>query len=203
MGAIDGFRNNCTLVAVREVCGRNDEEILAAFRRHGYRDNHGMYPEKYHAAAKELGVEFGPVKYAIQIIPIASVEGYRRRPRTIFRVLKALPRGTFFVSTRGHVLVVRDGVVVDPNWKGRAAMGREVVSVVEVLNAVKKTVQGFIKVARPNVRRRTPAARLRWWKLQKYLIEHPTATYEDVRKHTDYPKIDLDWDLRRGNLIIV
>lgn len=197
---IHEMRNNCSLVALQEMSGKADAEIFAAVRKHGYRDNRGMYTEHYHRAAVDLGLELGPERYWFDL---TKVEGRVSSALTVRKVVKMFPAGAFFVKTNRHVMVVRDGVVRDPNWGRRAGMARKVYSVTEVRNPHVPVVRGLVALARPHVRRRTLAARERWFRVVHFLSTAGACAPERLLHETGYPKRDFEWDLKRGNLKIV
>ena len=192
-------RNNCVLVALRELTGKPDAEIFAAVRKHGYRDNRGMYVENYFAAAKDLGLKMTEEKRRWDLVP----SGGDRGKMTLRDFVRAFPKGVFLVRTWGHALVVRDGAVVDPNWRRRAGLGRGIVGAAEIFNAHRSELKGHVVMVRPHIRRRTPGARERWAKVVDLLRREGDVTPERLLRETGFHKIDFEWDLKRGNLKMV
>lgn len=196
-------RNNCVLVALKDVSGKTDAEIFAAVRKHGYRDDRGMYTENYHRAAADLGLFLGSERHYWDLACVAGSTGPRHI--TVRQCVKMFPKGAYFLKTRGHVFVLRDGIVSDPNWAHRGGMARKVFSVTEILNPHVPEVKGLVCLVRPMVRRRTPGARERWAKVLRFFERVPTweCTPERLLRETGYRKLDFDWDLKRGHLKIV
>ena len=204
METIRMFRNNCTLVAIKEVTGADDAAVLAAVRKHNYKDNHGMYADDYMAAARDLGIKFGEMKPTFQLLPTAgTISGWSAKRPTLKAVIAKLTKGTFFVRTRRHVLVVRDGAVIDHNWS-KPSLGRETFDYVEVLNAHKPVKTGVLKVARRNSRKYGTSAWVIGQRAFDYIRANPKATAEDVLKNCPgYKKNWLAWDMKRGNIVEV
>lgn len=138
---IEQFANNCTLVAVREVTGRSDEEIIRAFEEKGWKRGHGFATVRYVAIVKNV---FGhSVKEVDTTIPgrkmldswVTYTDSWGdRRERftrsykmTLAMFSKNYPTGTYLITVPGHALVVRDGRVIDPNYS-KVGMSRRVIS---------------------------------------------------------------------------
>lgn len=142
---IDSKRNNCTLVAVREVSRLPDDQILAAFRRFGYRDHKGFNSYGYISACGALGLQItqidrrslsieGRAEYVFRKRPYSFGEGDEDEDRiearnpntriTLGMFCRQRKEGVFLVQVSGHLLVVRGGQIVDHNMYGRLARRR-------------------------------------------------------------------------------
>lgn len=157
---IDHLRSNCTLVAAREVTGKSDEEIIAAFLARGYKWNKGTHASVYINAIRDLGftVERTVVakegeKDRLKFTGRTNMWGnevyrYERAALTVGAFAKKHKRGTFVVSDGGHAFVIRDGIVVDPNLERRGAMRRrKLVDAYKVVDAApsRKLVETRLK----------------------------------------------------------
>lgn len=151
---IDSLLRNCTLVAVREVTGKSDEEILRAFLARGYEWNRGTRMDQYEGATNDLGFKTKRVsvwktendspefseKYKTVDTGRVSMWGHRivmtiRQTLTVGSFGRRYKKGTFVVSDGGHAFVIRDGVVVDTNLESRGQMRRrKLVAAFEVIN---------------------------------------------------------------------
>lgn len=203
---ISDKRNNCVLVALKEVTGKDDAVILAAVRKRGYRDNRGMHQHDYHRAASDLGIDLGPpidawnLRRRLNLPTIGSL--------TLRRVIRHfLQEGTWLVRTRCHVFVVRNGRLIDKNWS-TSSLGRKVVDVTRVVNPHVAEKQGFVRVLRPRCRRRGTAAWQRFEDMRLYLDKNPHTTKEELlsqcagKGDSGYDATDFAWDLSRGNIEI-
>lgn len=201
---ITDYRNNCVLVAIKEVTGLPDAEIFKAVRRHGYKNDHGMYQHDYHVALQELGTQLEKVKYQELIAgaPAKATSIRSLHGLTINRALRFLRHGVYLVTTRSHVLVVRDGKLVDHNYRWRSALGRTVYGVWRVLNPHMPVKTGKLRVVRQNTRRRNTRT---WhaYEEAKNLIGHLEGpTRERLLAYCKiYNAIDLAWDIKRGNIV--
>lgn len=207
MERIEQFRNNCVLVALKEVSGKSDAEILAAVRRHNYKNNKGMYQDDYMKAGRELGMEFGESKYctflyADEFSTMRSNGNFNIPRVTLSAVAKKLNKGTFLVRTNRHVLVIRDGRVIDKNWTRTPSLGRAAIDYTEVKNAYQAEKTGVLKVARRNSRKFGTRAYTIGQQAFDYIRNNPKATAADVLKNCPGYKANwLAWDLKRGNIV--
>ena len=205
MERIEHYRNNCTLVALKEISGKSDAEILAAVRRNNYKNNQGMYQDDYLRAGRELGMIFGENKYCTTLF-VDQFEGnvsikYNIPRITLSAILKKLGKGTFLVRTPRHVLVVRDGKMVDKNFY-RPKLGRSAIDYTEVKNAYQAPKLGVLKVARENSRKRGTRPWIIAEKVFNYIKANPKATAAEVLKVSPgYSQSWLNWDLKRGNIV--
>jgi hypothetical protein len=208
---IGQYRNNCTLVAIKEVSNKPDAEILAAFRRHNYKNNKGMWQDDYLKAGRELGLQFGETK-SVWTLRVAERNELKevgkdtfkfRYSMTIGQVLKYLAKGTFLLRIRSHLLVVRDGKVVDLNFY-KPKLKRQAVDFTEVLNAYQPEKKGFLKLARGNVRRAGSKNYTICQEAVDYLRNHKDVTAEELLKNCKlYHRGYLNWDIKRGNIVEV
>lgn len=122
---ISDFKNNCTLVAAKEVSGKDDAAILEAFCKRGYKANEGVHAYTFLPALQDLGLTIKEVSVRGSkdtfVERICSSTGYERSYYNPARFIslgafcKKNPVGVFFVYTRNHAFVVREGKVIDPN----------------------------------------------------------------------------------------
>ena len=197
------YRNNCVLVALKEVSGRPDHDIFDAVRRHNYKNNRGMYKDDYMAAAADLGIATEPSIY------VSSLR-WSEKP-TVARVIRALlQEGTWLVRTIGHILVVKNGRLIDKNMS-KPRLGRRVVDVTRVLNPHVPQKSGYVRVVRHACRRRGTTARARFNEMAAFLARHPRTTRQELLAAVDnsytgvlrsYDAVDFEWDLSRGNIEI-
>lgn len=196
---------NCWLVAIRQVVAESvtDAEIVSACWAHGYRGD-GMFSDTGLAAAQFLGVEHGPLRGLFW--PRWSLAEFCRQKS----------KGVFFVFTRDHVLVVRDGVIVDPNYRRRAAR-RRVWCYARVLNArsvakpdLTRATEVRFTASTYDVRKRGTESNWRRYTAERYVYERarvpmclttprrdwvPIAT---LLAHSEWTMADLRWDLKHG-----
>ena len=183
---IETYANNCTLVAVKFVLNgtKTDEEILAAFRQHGYVDNDGMYTRAWHAAAVTLGLELSDLKYSYS--------------STVADFIKTYKKGIFFVSTRGHSFVIVDGHVWDPNCISEG-LSRRVYKWAEVKNSPRKSIPES-KIREIVIRHRHSKAGQRRYQALLYIHHNGPTDPLTLFKETPYTKADYNFDKKRGNI---
>src|SRR4249920_263076 len=117
---ISDYRNNCVLVALKEVSGKDDADILRGVRQFGYRNNKGMYQSDYHRAAHVIGIQLGKPIYSYDLkLHQGTMEA---KAATLTDVVKKFDKGVFIVTTSGHAFVLRNGVLVDRNFTRRPAL---------------------------------------------------------------------------------
>ena len=201
MECIGQYANNCVLVAIKEISGRSDEDILTAVRRYGYKENHGMHCENYDRAIKDLGIECGKRIGMYEMMMTSGEE--RFTPITVSKILKRLQRGCWLVRTRGHLFVVRAGRLVDPNFRRRAALGRHVVDIVEVFNPYSPKVKGLVTYHRSNPKKFLSASWKRYQEMVEYIKKYGPIEKEILFKNTSYHAGDYRFDLERGNIKLV
>ena len=103
---------NCTLVAIKEVLSSSDESIFDAFKANGYQENEGFEIDRWIQSAKDLGLRLK----SVSTISEESDRPYGKPKRmTLARVRDTFTRGTYLVWVQEHVLVLRDGILVDHN----------------------------------------------------------------------------------------
>lgn len=204
METIASKGNNCTLVAVKEVSRKPDEEIFKAFRKNGYRDNQGMYNTQWTKAAMDLGLQLEKV----EVIARNTDNGYLTYARnTLNDFLRAHKKGTFLLSVRGHALAVRDGRVVDHNKRDGAGLRRGVMAAWRVINApvvaVMATGKLMVRVPSYRAKQKGTASHDRYFLMAQYLHNNPEAKIQDIIKNTPYTKADYNHDLKRGLIAYV
>jgi hypothetical protein len=222
---IADIKNACSLRAIKNVTQAPDETIIETALKYGasvqgkWRPGIGMVAERrcdsygavgYHRITRELGVQLKKIDVGFNYRPrdmrvfgchyqgVLASDGM-----TVSTFLSQHPTGTFFVEVRGHVFVVRDGVVHD---QGRKQHRRTVQAAAQILNPAPlpelkyvQLVKRFRKARNPNsmaaVRYRQMSTYV-WWKC-------PRATPDDIFKNTLYRPQDLAYDLRVGNVRMV
>jgi hypothetical protein len=207
METIMQFRNNCTLVAIKEITGADDAAVLAAVRKHNYKNNQGMYASDYMAAANDLGIKFGEMKSTLNFARANGPSAGYAMPKhpTLGVVASHLKKGTFLVRTKRHVLVVRDGKIVDTNWN-KPSLRRDTFDYVEVLNPHAPEKKGFLKSAR------RAGAGCKYgsknWHICKaahdYLATHKDVTAKELLDNCSdkgFHRAYLNWELKRGNIV--
>jgi len=202
---IDNKRNNCVLVALREVSNLSDEAILAAVRECGYKENQGMYSHQYIKAAGLLGIDVEATRYAWDLFPSDSGGSRFFSPSkcSLSKVLPQIADGVYLVRVNGHLLVSRFGRLVDHNFNRKAGLGRRVIDVMRINNPFIKKVEGFVSCVRYNPRKRGTGAHERYEEMRRWLSLYPKTTKEVLLEKTSYRQEDYAWDLRRGNIVLV
>lgn len=220
---IDDLRANCTLVAARIITGKSDEEILKAARsdKVKYVDNRGLHNWQWTELYLMLGAQLGKGMYTHELRD--KIPGSRRKDEdgwtryagiTISKVMDVLKVGTYLVTTRSHIFVIADGKLMDPNY-GKAALGRNVTQVIEVLNPHRAERIGKLKLARGNKRQRGTRAWFAYEQMRRILVNGPLTRQQLLDRcanevaygHNNEPvtirynSTDLAWDIRRGNVV--
>lgn len=207
MENIYNYRNNCTLVALKEITGATDDAIMETVRRNNYRNNDGMYQNDYHNAARQLGIKLGEVKHAYSYMSdqrkaAGQIYGFGTLNMTVKTFLQKMKTGCFLVRTQRHVFVVRDGVLVDTNWN-KSSLGRHVVDFTEVLNPFQKAKIGKLKLVRYRNQRKKRAgeigqAMINFFRTKTNMI---TTKEELLKSVPGYKSNWLAWDIKRGNIV--
>lgn len=203
MERITYFQNNCTLVAIKEVSNRSDEDILVAVRKQGYKNNHGMWQHQYHAALADLGIKLGQPVSAYSLRMICGADQFK--PITLSTVLRYLKSktGVWLVRTQGHVFTVREGMLVDTNMR-KARLGRRVVDVTEVLNPFVPTLKGLVDYARSiNPKKFGSFSYSRFHEMMNYIRLNGPTKKEVLFEKTKYHAGDYRFDLERGHIKLV
>lgn len=212
---ISRFRNNCTLVAIKEVTRKPDAEIIQAARKNGYVNDKGMRNSQWINAARQLGLELKEVAIKPdgahgRLVQYERYNSYYDQHMTCQRWLspnftlgefiKEYPKGTFLISVMGHALVVRDGKVVDHNRWGNFGFRRRMVSAHLVLNPPELKIEftPYLMIPRKAVKRRGTAAYMRFIEAIEYLNSQPNVTIEMLTKNTKYTYADFKHDFAKG-----
>lgn len=180
---IDGLKNACTLKAVKEVSRLDDQTIIKAFLNNGYKPNDGMYHDQWTKAAEELGLH------------LVEINGFRSA--TLAEFLRNHTTGVYFVSVRGHALVVRDGKVIDYKRGAR----RRVLRIKKVMYApVVESVESAKLVFKTPILVKRPTAKSFWrykeaW---EYVTKNPQCSIEDIFANTSYTRADYRHDKQKG-----
>ena len=127
---------------------------------------------------------------------------------TLAEFRRLFRRGVFIVGVHRHVLVVRDGVVIDPNWRSLGSR-RRVWTAYEVLNAAPgrspapswpPDLSASLEAVVLPVRARRPEtdAYYRYYDMWLHLRHNPGASAGEVLRWTRYTRSDLRRDTRRG-----
>lgn len=197
---LKSYSNNCHLMAGLDVIGDrvDQEKIREAWLRNGWVPGKGMHRHNYQNAMKELGIELRPMRSK-------EWRGNWQDPRpTVARIQAKYPKGVYLVGIRGHVFVMRDGRIVDPNIGGQTRA--EVWDMCEVLNAAMPKVGNRLKfrVARPG----RSAASDREWTAYMYTLEVKRETgmwplLSDVIRDTAFTQADFNYRFKRGRVLLV
>ena len=214
---IYNYSRNCTLVAAKIITGKSCDEIMAAARKVGYKNHHGLHDHQWTRMYQMLGAKLGPEKHSWDFRPPTSGDGWIKYAGiTISQMMKLLKKGTYLVTTRGHIFVVRDGQLVDPNYGRKPALGRHVVQVIEVLNPFVPQTKGILRLARSNNRQRGTRAWFAYDQMVRILRNHPMTRQqlldrcanevaygaENTPVNIRYNATDLAWDIKRGNVVV-
>ena len=109
---------NCGLHAMREVTGMDDELVIDVAIKAGWKDGFGMGYQSFLRACSALRIEWTTEKCWV------TIGGVKKGQPTVAQ-FAAKYKGTWAVCIEGHVLVVRDGQVIDN--QGRKNLRKRVV----------------------------------------------------------------------------
>lgn len=214
---IYNYRRNCTLVAAKIITNKSCDEIMKAARAVGYKNDHGLYDDQWMRMYVALGAKLGPTKHSWDFRPPSVGDSWIKYAGiTVNSMLKLLKKGTYLVTTTGHIFVVRDGQLVDPNYNRKPALGRHVTKVIEVLNPHVPEVKGILRLARPNNRQRGTRAWFAYRQManilgsgkftKQQLLDRCASevAYGDNGQPIGirYNATDLAWDIKRGNVVV-
>lgn len=214
---IYNYRRNCTLVAAKIITNKSCDEIMKAARAVGYKNDHGLYDSQWMMMYKALGAKLGPTKHSWDFRPPQSGDGWIKYAGiTVSSMMKLLKKGTYLVTTTGHIFVIRDGQLVDPNYNRKPALGRHVTKVIEVLNPFVAETKGILRLARSNNRQRGTRAWFAYEQMAKILrtgkftrqqlldrcANEVVYTGTNEPATIRYNATDLAWDLKRGNVVV-
>lgn len=87
------------MLALHYVSGIDEESVLRVCAFHGFVPRLGMFDEEWQEAARELGVRTKS-KGELDI--------------RLNKFIKENPEGLFLVTTRDHLFVIDNGLLVDP-----------------------------------------------------------------------------------------
>jgi hypothetical protein len=195
----DNLNSSCALRAVQIASGRDDMTVFMAFLGRGYAKHYGLGTPTMlsYKASKELGLE--PTYMGAD-----HFGGPWKQDRiTLGRFLEEYPSGTYLVSSSQHLYVVHEGHVIDPYIGGRPRSRINRAIKLENANVQWKlegTHMKFISVAgNGEARARRASGVAHWVKLKN---EQGFACIEDVLQVSSYTKEDLEFDLKRGRIIL-
>lgn len=203
------YRNNCTLVALKEITGATDDAIMEAVRRNNYKNNDGMYQNDYHKAANQLGIKLGEVRHAYNYMiderraAASSGSSYSvgSLNMTIKTFLQKMKKGCYLVRTQRHVFVVRDGVLIDTNWN-KSSLGRHIVDFTEVINPFVKEKTGKLKLVRQRNQRKKRAGLIGEEMIKFFRSKNLICSKEELLNSVPgYKGNWLAWDIKRGNIV--
>ena len=97
---------NCGLHAMRELTSMDDELVIDVAVKAGWKDGFGMPYQAFLRACAALRIEWTTEKRWV------SIGGVKKGQPTVSQ-FAAKYKGTWAVCIEGHVLVVRDGQVID------------------------------------------------------------------------------------------
>lgn len=192
-------KGNCTLIALRQLLpeGVSDQTILGAATMVGdfpfYGPGRGgMSWPRFWKTVAYLGLDACPLNGSWSMMTLA-------------KFCKQYPQGDYIVGVNGHVLVVRDGVVVDPNF--RKLTSRKTVHRVNsclVTNAAPAPAPtlGRLRVVRNanEAKRKNTATHNRYYQMHNFLFAYPAATEAELFAGTAYTPADLAYDLAHGHV---
>jgi hypothetical protein len=127
-----GYTGHCAVTAVHEVAQADwsAADVLQAARENGFPHgpNGGWDVQNIEAGMDALMLEWRRMYYGdVQMTASGKIAWSLKTPKpTLAQFMRAHPTGTHIVILHGHAAVVRDGVVIDPNWGGRRAARRRV-----------------------------------------------------------------------------
>lgn len=231
---VDGLGRNCTLVAARELLGAEREaDILAAWLAFGWKPGSGAYEHHYVPALRRLGLDLQPVeiegaswKWVGEVVELECGEIRDRRlvyrGPTLAKFCARHLQGAYLVRVNGHALVVRDGQVVDPNYRSRGpALRRRVRSAYLVRNAAPSAALAaaaapvvrrelprggdpMVRFVLPSRRRRGAQARQREDMARRIVLGRGGAVPLSVLEHeAGYTRADARWDVLQGVLQVL
>ena len=114
----------CAPYALKYLTGLPDKKILDACRANGFKQEWGMEEYEVINAAYDLGLRTRRVN-----LKKRDLYGIK-----LLRFTKEYPQGRFLVYTPGHILVVSNGVIVDPINDGYIGEERAVTAAWKVNN---------------------------------------------------------------------
>lgn len=215
---IDGIYNNCTLVAIRELTGRADQEIIDEMLRQKWTPGQGALDSQYTRALRNLGCDLGEKRYLALEGRTVGVRAPTHKRPTLAQFCRVHSDGVWLVSTGSHAFVVRDGRVVDPNLDHTLGARRRILRAWEVKNPAPSqylrkrplSLEGdpMVRFHGRHHRRVGSKSYVREYSALCYLRD----THGDYRKpvrlseileKTFYTEADAKWDVRRGRLVVV
>jgi hypothetical protein len=125
MYRLDDYKNNCCAVALHEVSGKSEDEVIRACltRSKIFGRGRGMYDHEWTQAMTDLGLDS------------QCIIKWRTGNLTLKQFCDENPTGVHIVQVKRHLMVVRDGEIVDPNWRGYAGARRRVHAAYLIHNA--------------------------------------------------------------------
>lgn len=220
---IDEYSNNCTLVAVREISGRPDQEIMERFLARGWRPGHGTYAHQYLGVLIDMGhvvervgsVIEGRSAYVMTKATEWTDGEYRANSAyymTANQFRDAYPQGVYLISTGTHAFVIRDGVIVDPNMRNkrtrqrvqRAWLVKNPATARVASQHAELTRDSMVKFSGRSLRRITTKSFQSECKAVAIWVSS-NEEYVPLRtllRGTGYSMTDARWDQRRGRLVV-
>lgn len=186
-------RNNCCLVAARELSQRSEEEVAAAFLVSGWRPGEGCRETVWHPAMALLGLRANWGLTAHGATTLRQFTREQGRSGDWILVLGTKSRRA------SHMIVVRDGRVVDPNMR-RLGMRRQVQGAYRVAGAVPAPVGTRLRYAKQPAR---CAAYGRFLALYRHLELVGPRTPDQVVADGVATRRDVRRWLRRGVFALV
>lgn len=229
--SIDELDNNCTHLAVREVTGAADADILREYLKVGWKPGEGEHVFNYRKILQALGAKIWPVPTDDLYNPHVEIWVKRRRSPwedwedgremlnparfiTLKEFLRRFQRGTFIVGVDGHALVVRDGRIIDLNMRSTRT-SRRVKSATQIMNPaptrvghllqsyqLQKGEDPMVQFVGLTTRGPSTAARRREFEAQSRAGNKPIRLSVLLRE-TSYTRRDAAWDLRTGRLVVI
>jgi hypothetical protein len=126
-----GFTGHCAVTAVHEVAQADwsADDVMQAARENGFPFNGtgGWDVKDIEAGMRTLGVQFHKMFYGdIRVVQGEARWGRATPKPTLAQFARAHSTGTHIVIMKGHAAVVREGRIIDPNWRGSRAARRRV-----------------------------------------------------------------------------
>lgn len=103
----------CVPTAFWNICKKKN--VLSICKQHGWSEKRGMFDHEWKKAAISLGL-------------VLTVVPYKGKIKSF---LKDYSIGTYIVTVHAHMLVVRDGKMVDPRYR-RSGLYRNILGVWQV-----------------------------------------------------------------------
>lgn len=112
----------CVPHALKFLCGLSDNEIMAVCKNNGWAVKWGMEEWETLKAVTDL-----KIKHRRMCLKKNGLYGDK-----LGRFAKEINKGTYLVWTPGHILIVSNGVIIDPINEGYIGEDRAVTAAVKI-----------------------------------------------------------------------